>query len=51
MKDKALEAEQRQSDWHSVNDSDLYLTHSDGVEHRAHEKISGGDLNMHTWYK
>ena len=33
--------ERPQSDWHSVNDS-VYMTHSDGVEHRAHEKIPGG---------
>ena len=29
----------------------VYMTHSDGVEHRAHEKISGWDLNMHKWYR
>ena len=34
--------ERPQSDWHSVDDSDVYMTHSDGVEHRAHEKDIGG---------
>ncbi len=30
----------------SANDRDAYMTHSDGVEHEAHEKISGWKLGM-----